>query len=247
MKNIWINHQMYELSLVGGVKGNTSGVCYHLKDETVDWAVKLYYEEDWDEKLYPTLEDLEFFGRIHERIAPIIVSQYPVFDSSGRYIGCCAPFIYESQGKTEDVIYQKPSHEILMELHKVEDILPIATENRIALNDLTLFNMKYGKTKDLKQGIYLFDDSFYEVSSMSKEKLTKWNQNELNELIYTIVALYFFKNRETQYESDEQKEFFARFHGEIDNSLALLEEESGSFQTLGDYLEFVRKKKYRIN
>ncbi len=224
---------MYELPLVGGMNGKTSGVCYHLKNETVDWIVKLYYEEDWDEKLYPTLEELEFFGSIHEKIVPIIVSHYPVFDSSGKYIGCCAPFIYEPHGKTKDVIYQKLSHEILLQLHKVENTLPIATENKIALNDLTLFNMKYGMTKDLKGGIYLFDDSFYEVSSMSKETLTKWNQNEFNELIYTIVALYFFRNGETQYESDAQKEFVARFHGEIDHSLALLEEESKGFQTLG--------------
>lgn len=247
MKKVWINHKVYELPLEGGIKGETSGICYHLKDEDVDWVVKLYYDTSWDEKVYPTLEELEVISRIHEQVMPVIVSEYPVFDSNEDYVGCAAPFIYESKGKTKKILYREPIENILDGLHKIQQVIPIFTKHRIVVNDWTIWNMRIGTIKDLKIGMYLFDDSFYEVSNLSDKMIEGLNQREFNNLIFTIIDDYFFRNGNIKYDSMEQQEFCDRFGKSKYSPLSLLENESRGYPNLETYLESAKEKQYRMN
>lgn len=233
---------MYELPLGNGEKGNSSGICYHLKNEDVDWAVKLYYEKPCDEKFYPTLGELKVLGEIHEQVIPVIVSEYPVFDSGGDYIGCVAPFIYEPRGKTKEILYQEPLENVLNGLHKIQETIPTFTKYKVVVNDWAIWNMKIGVTKNLEMGMYLFDDSFYEISDASSETIEEWNQMELSYLIFTMIEQYFV---DVEYESMTQKEFCSRF--EEKNSLRLLEQESRGYSNLESYLESAKEKNYRMN
>lgn len=253
-KNIVINNQLYQLPLTHAIKGETSGICYHLKNENVDWAVKLYYKnEEKIYQIYPTLLELQKICSIQKQVVPVMVSEYPVFDEFNQYIGCCSPFIDETRGKTCEILYKESVDLILEGLYKIQETLSIFTKNYIEVSDWSLSNMKFGSVKNLDFGMYLYDDSFYGLSDVPKWHLAERNAAELNHLIYTIISDYYdYHNKKedafllSEEELGYRDAFCNRFNywERSESSLVLLEKESHKFPNLEAYLEDAREKQY---
>lgn len=241
VRNVVINDCLYSLSLKDGMEGKASGTCYRLLQDDLDLAVKLYSAHSF----YPSLFDLEKFCLLMEECVPVLLSKYPVFDEEGNYIGCATPYIMESRGDTLKALYELPISEILTYLRALSNAVSILVENSIGLCDWGVHNSKLGKGKDLPFGLYVFDDSYYTVSTKPYSLLEENNQNALSRLIRGIVHWRLW-NLENKYHVDpffdeKYHAYLERFYYQLD-PVAFFEAETSGFNTLEMYVQDIVQK-----
>lgn len=250
-KNIVIHNKQYSLSLDHEMIGKTSGICYRLVEDGIDLAVKLYYSSLEEEKIYPSLLELNQFCAICDRVFPVLVSKAPVFDEFGNYIGCSMPFIHEMFGITKEILYQEPLDFVLEGLSRFQNTLSVFSQNKICVFDWRVSNMKIGWVKDLGFGMFLYDDSYYSLSDLPTKELEKENQRVFNHLIASMIVDYYLsQDIEVSSSKEESKKRWA-FCDQFDlefplSALSLLEKEASGFLTFGDYLDEVKNRGYCI-
>ncbi len=243
--NNWlrINENMYHLhSREKGQGGITSGTVYHLCQDNVDLAVKLYLDID-DEVDYPDLETITYFSSVSSQVLPVVVSHSPVFDQEGAYIGCSAPFLYESRGNTNDLLYTLPKEEVFSYLYSLCHTVDIFTELHIQLCDWAIYNLRFGEntTYQLPFSLYMIDDSFYEQQKDKPIKeLSLINRMEMNRLIISIVDEFF--DGEDLAIRHIKKEYINRYDL-ASNPLRLLEKDCEPYNTLGEFFSSFHHKK----
>ncbi|HIT22206.1 MAG TPA: hypothetical protein IAB56_04485 [Candidatus Scybalousia intestinigallinarum] len=243
MKNwLRINENMYYFdSQEKGQGGRTTGTVYHLCQDNVDLAVKLYLNLDEVED-YPDLETITYFGVISSQVLPVVVSHSPVFDQEGAYIGCSAPFLYESKGNTSDLLCNLPKKEVFSYLHSLNQTIDIFTDLHIQLCDWAIYNLRFGEnvSYQLPFSLYMIDDSFYEqCDDQTTKDLYLINRMEMNHLIASI-ADEFLSAREDILPKVE-REYVKRYE-HVSDSLRLLEKDCEPYATLGEFFSSVHQK-----
>ena len=243
MKNwLRINENMYYFdSQEKGQGGRTTGTVYHLCQDNVDLAVKLYLNLDEVED-YPDLETITYFGVISSQVLPVVVSHSPVFDQEGAYIGCSAPFLYESKGNTSDLLCNLPKKEVFSYLHSLNQTIDIFTDLHIQLCDWAIYNLRFGEnvSYQLPFSLYMIDDSFYEqCDDQTTKDLYLINRMEMNHLIASIADE--FLSARVDILPKVEREYVKRYE-HVSDSLRLLEKDCEPYATLGEFFSSVHQK-----
>lgn len=247
IRNIVINDELYKLNLKNGIHGKSSGVCYHLQDKNQDLAVKIYYNKHGDND-FPEDWEIEIFGEIHTQVLPVVLSQAPVYNEKGDYIGCCSPYLYETKGKTREILYTLPRDYILNCLSRLEETIPVFSENRIELCDWSIYNVMLSEGKMLPFDMHLIDDTFYRLTKSNPQLLTQENRGCLSDLIISIIENHTLNGVDY---SVSNCPYFLNLRstlGEKYDPITYLEKESRGYFNLDDYfrdyLEVQKKKKF---
>ncbi len=243
MKNwLRINENMYCFDpREKGQGGRTSGTVYHLCQDNVDLAVKLYLNLDEVED-YPDLETITYFGSISSQVLPVVVSHSPVFDQEGDYIGCSAPYLYESKGKTSDLLCNLPKKEVFSYLHSLNQTIDIFTDLHIQLCDWAIYNLRFGENASyqLPFSLYMIDDSFYEQQDdITTKELSLINRMEMNRLIASIADDFFHTEGVTLLKSERE---YVKKYDYVSDPLRLLEKDCKPYATLGEFFSSVHHK-----
>lgn len=239
-RKIYIRGQVYFLPDEKVAPIGASGTVYRLDTGDEDLAVKIYHSEpilDDDEIYYPTIGDLNYFIDFSPEVLPILLSKYAVEDEDHQYVGCATDFITETRGSTTDALFTLPKDIIFNYLHQLWDTIPTLDAWGISSSDWSLSNIMLGKSRRLPEGIYLFDDSNYEVSREHTDNI--W---EANFLIEEIVEEYC----SSRFDEEIYRRILSRV-SQQDNPLAYLERQCKNHKTIGSSLDQQAKilqKKY---
>ena len=171
IRNIKINGKIYTLpEKTINQKETYSGSVYHLQIETEDLAVKIYHSvnryDPEDTDFFPPQEDLEKFIELSPQVEPLLLSNHRVLDLEDNYIGCSSYFIKETKNDIETVIRNLPCDQLFMNIFSFIEKIPEVSKYRIALDDWSLDNLKYGiiRNQEDNEKIYCFDDSNYRIN-----------------------------------------------------------------------------------
>lgn len=248
IRNVVINEQTYELDLKQGIKGKTNGICYRLKTEEEDLAVKIFYPRID----HISEQEIEVFQKIESQVHPVLISKYPAFSVQGEYIGSVSSFIQETEkGKSKDLLYTMEKDFVLENLEMIQGTLPIFNQHQILLFDFGVHNILIGRGTHLPQGIYLIDDSYDTVSSSDTEF---HNQEEFYRLLCSIVKYHLGESGGPLEDEEFVSEYLNEFMKHLVNSrlfyevIPQLEKEMRPYSTfqeyLDDYYETTSKKLY---
>ena len=246
-KNIKINNEIYQLELEPIIKRPTySGKIYRLQIKDNLMAIKLYrtqkcdnYEiqDDW----FPPLKDITKFIELSSQTFPLLLSNSIVLDENDKYIGCSSYYVSDSNDTSKMTIFDIPREQFFFDIFSLEEQLSICSNNHILINDLSIFNLKFGTiTKNPnKERIYFFDDSNYRLADYNIKIIETENHEEFNEFGLNILEYYFDSNLYF-------KEQYAEFLYEVSrnkNVFSFIEKESRDYLTISDFLQD-RVKRY---
>ncbi len=250
IKNVIINRQIYQIDLKQGIKGKTNGICYQLKTEEEDLAVKIFYlrADRLSEK------EIEVFKTIESEVHPIVISKYPVFDTQGQYIGSASSFIHEDvKQESKNRLYQLEKEFLLENLGMIQEKLPIFDQHHILLNNLGIHNLLIGRGTRLPHGIYLINDSYDMLATFDTEF---HNQKEFYRFLCSIIKYHLVTIRGFEGEEEDITEYLNQFMNQLMDSrlfyetIPQLEKKMASFSTLQEYLddyyETGFRKKYQM-
>lgn len=247
VRNIVINNELYRLNTKDGIFGKSSGVCYHLQEKNQDLAVKIYYNKNGDND-FPEDWEIEIFGEIFEDVLPVVLSQAPVYNEKGKYIGCCSPYLYETKGNTGDILYTFPRNYIFECLTKLEDTISIFSENRIELCDWSIYNVMISEGKNIPFDMHIIDDTFYRLTTSNPKVLNQENRSCLSDLLVSIVEYYSLSNGGN---SNINYPYFLNLISKVGQKydpVSYLEKESRGYSNLDeyfkDYAKIQKKKKF---
>lgn len=239
-KNIIIDNKKYSLDLIPVSKGGFSGVTYHLKEDGLDLAVKLYNQYSnslMDYSWYPEFYALEYFIKVSDYTYPVLLSKFVVTDEDDNYIGCASPFIYETRGNIEECIFKLPREMVLNGLLSIINTVPIFNKAQIVLDDWNINNMKFGNIQGLGEAFYMFDDSNYRIGDTSCA-----NNLIANALIEDIIADFCITNHDIKINDRIMDDM-----GKRADYIDFLIDRSNGFENIGDFLDDYAKtlkKKY---
>lgn len=221
MKKVVINEKVYQLNSEVVGKPGFSGTVYHL-NEDVDLAVKIYHQND--SGLFPEKEDIGYFADCADQTLPVLLSQYAVFDLSGNYIGCAAPFLYEVSD-TKKAIFQLSREKFLEYFHDIFATIPIFDQLGIELNDWSIQNIILGQGQHLRKRLYVIDDSNYGFLARKRK-----NSTIHNELVEDIIDFYL------EDYPDIKRSFIDEMSVKTDY-FDFLKQNSSGYPTVGAYLD----------
>ena len=248
IKNVIINKQIYQIDLKQGVKGKSRSICYRLKTEEEDLAVKIFYPH-FD---HISEEEIKVFQKIESQVHPVLISKYPVYDIHEEYIGSASSFIEEDEkGNSKNLLYTREKDFVLEKLAMIQETLSTFDEYKISLFDFGVHNLLIGRGTHLPHGIYLIDDSYDMVSSSDTEF---HNQEEFYRLLRSIVKYHLGQNRGPLENEEFVDEYLSEFMRSLTDSrlfyevIPQLEKQMLPFSTfkeyLDDYYETMSKKLY---
>ena len=229
-RNVIIHEKLYTLPEFPIADSGFSGSVYHLKTENVDFSVKLYHPTPLYqdiEKWYPTIEELNIFIEASSMLLPILVSQFAVYSENNDYIGCATPFLYSSRGKVEDLFFQLPRELVLNQILSFFQVIPIVNSYGIVLEDVNIPNSIWGFSQNLKEGLYIFDDSSYSIGADINE-----NDQIPNLFCEDIFSYYDFSS----FDKRIPIEMFRDMRKRTDYIDFFIEKSNG-YSTLGDFFE----------
>lgn len=201
IKSIKIKEKIYMLPKRSINKKETfSGDVYHLQVEDSDLAVKIYHSINRDDPddmdFFPPQEDLEKFIELSSKMEPLLLSNHMVLDLENNYIGCTSYFVEETRKDIEEVIRNLPCDQLFTNIFLLIERIPEVSKYRIALDDWSLDNLKYGTIRNQvrSEKIYCFDDSNYRINREDSIRvITNTNYacaNRLAEDILDSLNLY---------------------------------------------------------
>ena len=249
IKNVIINQQIYQIDLKQGIKGKKNGICYQLKTEEEDLAVKIFYSH----MDHISKKELAIFKTIESEVQPILISKYPVFDIQGEYIGSASSFIYEDVKEgSRRRLYQLDKEFLLENLEMIQEKLSIFDQHHILLYNLGIHNLLIGRGTHLPHGIYLINDSYDMVTTSDTEF---HNQEEFYRFLRSMIKYHLIEIRKFQGSEEFTMEYLDNFMNQLRDSrlfyetIPQLEKKMTSFSTLQEYLddyyETAFKKKHK--
>lgn len=237
---IYINNEEYIITDKHLIDSGSSGTCYHLENQNLNLAVKIYHTSDsrvakmFGKIVFPDEKVLNKLIDVSAISSPILLSQYVVRDKNGSYIGCARDFI-ESQYSSDDCIqafFQFPKEKIFSYLQNIQSNISILDTHHIRVNDWIVDNSLFG-TKDGVEGLYIFDDSDYFIS----DDILDFNYLAFNDFIADFVDGFLV---EDSYQS--VKPYILRQLDSYSNAVDFLKQVSDSYETIGDGLTFHANK-----
>ena len=196
VRNIKINGKIYELpEKTINSKETFSGNVYRLQVENEELAVKIYHSINRDDPddidFFPPQEDLEKFIEISPKMDPILLSNHMVLDLENNYIGCTSYFVEETKKDIGKVIRNLPCNQLFTNIFLLIERIPEVSKYRIALDDWSLDNLKYGTIRNQVESekIYCFDDSNYRMNKEDSIRvITNTNYACANRLAEDILG-----------------------------------------------------------
>ena len=177
--------------------------------------------------MVPYFGGTQCFIEASSSVLPILVSQFAVYNEEYDYIGCARPFLYSSKGDVGSLLFQLPRELVLQQVLSIFQVIPIINSYGIILEDVSIPNSIWGFSKNLREGLYLIDDSSYSI-----DKDTYENEQIPNLFCEVLFSYFDFSS----FDEDIPNRMIQDMR-ERANYVDFLLENSSGYSTLGEFFD----------